>query len=40
MNHTLSWVNENGEVSFDYRPVHQETLTDEVQYIEPKARVY
>jgi succinate dehydrogenase / fumarate reductase flavoprotein subunit len=27
-------------VRFDYRPVHEETLTDEVDYVEPKARVY
>jgi succinate dehydrogenase / fumarate reductase flavoprotein subunit len=40
MKHTLSWVDANGEVSFDYRPVHENTLTDEVDYIEPKARVY
>jgi len=40
MKHTLSWVDSNGSVSFDYRPVHQETLTDEVDYVEPKARVY
>ena len=24
----------------DYRPVHEFTLTDEVAYIKPKARVY
>jgi succinate dehydrogenase / fumarate reductase flavoprotein subunit len=40
MKHTLSWVDANGKVSFDYRPVHQHTLTDEVAYVEPKARVY
>ena len=40
MKHTLSWVDGKGKVTFDYRPVHQETLTDEVEYIEPKARVY
>jgi succinate dehydrogenase / fumarate reductase flavoprotein subunit len=40
MKHTLSWVDANGKVSFDYRPVHENTLTDEVEYIEPKARVY
>jgi hypothetical protein len=27
-------------VAFDYRPVHQDTLTDEVEAIPPKARVY
>ena len=40
MKHTLSWVNDAGACSFDYRPVHQETLTDEVEAIPPKARVY
>jgi succinate dehydrogenase / fumarate reductase flavoprotein subunit len=40
MKHTLSWIDANGKVSFDYRPVHQHTLTDEVAYVEPKARVY
>ncbi|MDJ0919300.1 MAG: succinate dehydrogenase flavoprotein subunit [Woeseiaceae bacterium] len=40
MKHTLSWVSENGEVCFDYRPVHLDTLTDEVEAVPPKARVY
>jgi len=40
MKHTLSWVDPSGKVSFDYRPVHKETLTNEVEYVEPKARVY
>ncbi len=40
MKHTLAWVNASGDVSFDYRPVHENTLTDEVDYVEPKARVY
>jgi succinate dehydrogenase / fumarate reductase flavoprotein subunit len=40
MKHTLSWVDGNGAVSFEYRPVHQETLTDEVDPVPPKARVY
>jgi succinate dehydrogenase / fumarate reductase, flavoprotein subunit len=40
MKHTLAWVSDKGEVSFDYRPVHQETLTDEVEAVPPKARVY
>jgi len=40
MKHTLAWVDDSGKVTFDYRPVHQETLTDEVDYIPPKARVY
>jgi succinate dehydrogenase / fumarate reductase flavoprotein subunit len=40
MNHTLSWLSEQGEVAFDRRPVHLKTMTDEVEYIPPKARVY
>jgi succinate dehydrogenase / fumarate reductase flavoprotein subunit len=40
MKHTLAWVDGDGAVSFDYRPVHQETLTDEVEAVPPKARVY
>ncbi len=41
MKHTLAWVDrDSGEVTFDYRGVHTETLTDEVEYIAPKARVY
>ncbi|AIL65275.1 Succinate dehydrogenase flavoprotein subunit [Rickettsiales bacterium Ac37b] len=40
LKHTISWVDENGEVKLDYRPVHLHTLTDEVEYIKPKKRVY
>ncbi len=40
MKHTLAWVDVAGQVRFDYRPVHQDTLTDEVEAIPPKARVY
>lgn len=40
MKHTLSWIDEKGNVKLDYRPVHDYTLTDEVDYIEPRARVY
>jgi succinate dehydrogenase / fumarate reductase flavoprotein subunit len=40
MKHTLSWLDRNGKVTIDYRPVHAYTLTNEVSYIEPKARVY
>jgi succinate dehydrogenase / fumarate reductase flavoprotein subunit len=40
MKHTLVWVDENGGVRFDYRPVTMKTLTDEVQPIPPKARTY
>ena len=40
MKHTYAWVDGGGAVQFDYRPVHQETLTDEVEAVPPKARVY
>ncbi len=40
MKHTLVWLNGNGESSFDYRPVHLQPLTNEVQSFPPKARVY
>jgi succinate dehydrogenase / fumarate reductase flavoprotein subunit len=40
MKHTLSWVDASGAVRFDYRPVTLETLTDEVETVPPKARVY
>ena len=40
MKHTLVWHHGGGGVSIDYRPVHDYTLTDEVEYIKPKARVY
>jgi succinate dehydrogenase / fumarate reductase, flavoprotein subunit len=40
MKHTLLWVDDKGGVTIDYRAVHEYTLTDEVEYIKPKARVY
>ena len=41
MKHTLAYVDEaTKKVRLDYRPVHTRTLTNDVQYIEPKARVY
>ncbi len=40
MKHTLSWLDDAGQAKLDYRPVHTYTLSDEVEYIEPKARVY
>lgn len=40
MKHTLAWIDDKGKVTIDYRPVHAYTLTDEVDYIEPKERVY
>ncbi|HEY0013561.1 MAG TPA: succinate dehydrogenase flavoprotein subunit [Allosphingosinicella sp.] len=44
MKHTIAWFDgwggKAGGVRIDYRPVHDYTLTDEVEYIKPKARVY
>ncbi len=41
MKHTLSWLDPaSGKVGFDYRPVHMNTLTDEVEPVPPKKRVY
>ena len=41
MKHTLSYADsEKRTVKLDYRPVHARTLTNDVQYIKPKARVY
>ncbi|MDX3885587.1 MAG: succinate dehydrogenase flavoprotein subunit [Sphingomonas sp.] len=44
MKHTVSWfegeAGKGGKVTLDYRPVHDYTLTDEIEYIKPKARVY
>ena len=41
MKHTLSFLDfENRSVNIDYRPVHEYTLTNDVAYIEPRARVY
>ena len=39
MKHTAAWF-ANGKVTLDYRPVHDFTLTDEIEYIIPKKRVY
>src|SRR5262249_11776304 len=40
MKHTLAWLDANGSVRIDYRPVHTYTLTNDVGYIEPQKRVY
>ena len=40
MKHTLAWADEQGQVTLDYRPVHTYTLTDEIEYITPRPRVY
>ncbi|MCC2602804.1 succinate dehydrogenase flavoprotein subunit [Sphingopyxis yananensis] len=44
MKHTVSWFDgwggKGGGVRLDYRPVHEYTMTDEAEYVKPKARVY
>jgi succinate dehydrogenase / fumarate reductase flavoprotein subunit len=44
MKHSVAWFDGwgggGGNVRIDYRPVHDYTLTEEVGYIKPKARVY
>ncbi len=40
MKHTLSWVDPQGAVTLDYRPVQLNTLTNDVEPVPPKARVY
>ncbi|HEY1879216.1 MAG TPA: FAD-binding protein, partial [Caulobacteraceae bacterium] len=41
MKHTLAWLDDaSGQVEIKYRPVHSYTMTNDVAYIPPKARVY
>ncbi len=40
LKHTLAWLNAQGQVIINYRPVHMYTLTNDVEVIPPKARVY
>jgi succinate dehydrogenase / fumarate reductase, flavoprotein subunit len=44
MKHTISWFEgwggTGGKVTLDTRAVHEYTLTDEAEYVKPKARVY
>ncbi len=40
LKHTLGSVDEKGNVTFEYRPVHMYTLTDEVDVVPLKKRVY
>jgi succinate dehydrogenase / fumarate reductase flavoprotein subunit len=44
MKHTVAWFDgwggKGGSTKIDYRPVHDYTLTDEIEYIKPKKRVY
>jgi succinate dehydrogenase / fumarate reductase flavoprotein subunit len=41
MKHTLAWADrDKKEVKLAYRPVHDFTMTSDIDYIKPKARVY
>ncbi|AYV46195.1 succinate dehydrogenase flavoprotein subunit [Caulobacter flavus] len=41
MKHTLAWLdNETGKVKIDFRPVHNYTMSQDIDYIPPKQRVY
>jgi succinate dehydrogenase / fumarate reductase flavoprotein subunit len=41
MKHTLAWIDaDKHAVTIDYRPVHAYTMSNDIAYIEPKARVY
>jgi succinate dehydrogenase / fumarate reductase flavoprotein subunit len=40
LKHTLSWLEGECDVALGYRPVHMNTLSNEVQPFPPKARVY
>jgi succinate dehydrogenase / fumarate reductase flavoprotein subunit len=41
MKHTLAWLDHaTGKPKIEYRPVHAYTLSNDIAYIQPKARVY
>jgi succinate dehydrogenase / fumarate reductase flavoprotein subunit len=40
MKHTISWLDASGKITIDYRPVHMQPLSNDVQSFPPKARVY
>jgi len=40
MKHTLVGVDAKGKASFDFRPVHMQPMTNEVDAVPPKARTY
>ena len=40
MKHTMIWLDQNGKVKIDYKPVVLSTLTDEVDFVPPVKRVY
>jgi succinate dehydrogenase / fumarate reductase flavoprotein subunit len=40
LKHTLCWIDPAGTSRIDYRPVHMNTLSDDVASVPPKARTY
>ncbi|HEX2239404.1 MAG TPA: succinate dehydrogenase flavoprotein subunit [Gammaproteobacteria bacterium] len=40
LKHTMSWIEAGNKVRLDYRPVHLNTLTDEVETVPLKTRTY
>ena len=40
MKHTLCWRESETETKIDYRPVHMQTLDDDVEVVPPQKRVY
>ena len=40
MKHTLTWIDDKGDTTIDYRPVHLNTLSSDVAFIPPKERKY
>jgi succinate dehydrogenase flavoprotein subunit len=40
MKHTLAWYDAAGSVNIEYRPVHMDTHSGEIEPIPPKARTY
>ena len=40
LKHTIAWCDDKGSVRIDYRPVHMQPLSNEVQSFPPKERVY
>ena len=40
MKHTYCWLDDKGTPTYDWRPVHLFTMTDDVEMVPPKARTY
>eukprot|EP01130_Rhizamoeba_saxonica_P001274 TRINITY_DN11155_c0_g1_i1.p1 TRINITY_DN11155_c0_g1~~TRINITY_DN11155_c0_g1_i1.p1 ORF type:complete len:646 (-),score=190.31 TRINITY_DN11155_c0_g1_i1:45-1982(-) len=38
--HTLSWLDNDGNVTIDYRPVHDQPLDDQMHHVPPVERTY